>query len=1708
MTITWLRRPVHLTYTAIAAVLLILAASLVLVQPRATADQNESANPTTANLESRITAGALHTCALLDSGGVRCWGNNTEGELGNGTAIPSTVPVGVSGITTAQAVTAGSTHTCALLHGGTVACWGNNGNGQLGDGTSSGGLTPVLAQGITTATAVAAGGFHTCALLADGTVTCWGSDGSGQLGDGGSGTRPAPVAVHGITAANKATALAAGEFFTCALMADGTVECWGNNGFGQLGDGVTTTSGTPVTVTTVPAPGHKVLNITAGSGHACAQVDDGTIHCWGSDSYGQLGNGVSGTVHDASTPVTVTAIGAANPPKALTAGQFHTCALLRDTTIKCWGNNGRAQLGDLSTTTRMTPVQVFGLSGATAVTAGGFHTCALIAATLECWGYDFYGQLGSSVDQSASPVQVTDLSGDLTTPAGHTTTTVLAVSAGTDFACALIPNGSAADRVPFCWGSNANGRLGAGSAAAQSSVPLAVSGLPTAAQLDAGNGHACALPMGSGAPQCWGFNATGQLGDATTTNRSAPVGVSGLATAAQVSAGGEFVQPSGPERGHTCALVSGGTAQCWGRNANGQLGNNTTSDSAVPVSVANMTTATAVSAGGLDSCARMTDGTVECWGWNGFGQLGNKSTTDTAVPVTVHKITTAVAIATGADHNCALLSDGTVACWGHNDHGQLGDASNTDRHEPVAVSGITALNPAIAITAGDYHTCAELRDNTVVCWGDGADGQLGNGSFSDSNTPVGALAGVPSSVLSAIAPKQFITSISAGRRDTCAGREDSTVLCWGSNDHGQLGDGIGATSVVPRAVADLGGTLNGNHLPNPIDHTVTTTAGVSVTVSLLQGATDADGNTISLVSVSNPAHGTVSVVTATAVATYTPNPAVCGNDTFTYTVTDGIAQVAATVTVLMNCPPTPAPDAVTTPENQSVSLTVLANDTDPDHDPLTVTGNDTPAHGTVSLAPDGTGTYTPTHDVCGTDSFGYTVSDGQGHTASTSVTITVTCVNQPPVAGPDTASTPQGTAVSIPVLANDSDPDAGATLSVSTVGSPQHGTAAAGAGGSIAYTPAAGYCGPDTFPYTVSDGSLTASTTVTVSVICTNQGPHAAPDTATTMGDTSVTVPVLNNDTDATPGATLTVIAVSSPSHGATALTAGQVVYTPTLYYCGTDAFGYTVSDGTLAATGAVTVTVACVNHAPQPVDDAVSTAEDTAASFDVLANDTDPDAGQTLSLVSVTSPSHGSASVQTGKARYVPAANYCGPDAFSYTVSDGQGGSAKATVFVNVTCVDDPPVIAGVANQSTPWGSLLTVPLSATDIDGPALSFSLVSGPGTVSSSGTYSWIPGSGDIGAHTVTVQVSDGTLTSQTTFQVTVGLRAAHLAWAGPVTGEHGDPVQVSAVLTDAQNSAGLPSEPLGLSVGTAATSGSTDGGGVALSSVVLADPGGQVTATAIFAGDAFYTPTSVSLPFTITKEPVSVAFAGQYLTLISGSTAAVPLTATVTTENDDAPLADLGTASVTFAQLGGGVLCSAPVTPTGPGQGVASCLTTPPLSPGTRAVVVSVTGPSYAGPLDVGVFTVAVSTSGMAAGAGRVGTGTARSDFGFSAVPQKKGASGDAIEIFRSATTATVVTAPGLSSLSTSCTTTRPKVCSATVQATSAATVTLNLSTGAVAALTGNSQVRIDATDVAEPVGGSVPPDKIALAISGTTSFTLGSPTNQQLISAGNIRIPG
>ncbi|MGH3019669.1 MAG: Ig-like domain-containing protein [Gaiellaceae bacterium] len=545
-----------------------------------------------------------------------------------------------------------------------------------------------------------------------------------------------------------------------------------------------------------------------------------------------------------------------------------------------------------------------------------------------------------------------------------------------------------------------------------------------------------------------------------------------------------------------------------------------------------------------------------------------------------------------------------------------------------------------------------------------------------------------------------------------------------------------------------------------------TAEGTAGSTNVLENDTDPDSDPLSIEDWTDGANGSVSCSGSDCV--YIPNdPDFSGADSFTYTVSDGqggtdVGDVAVEV-VPTNEEPSASDDALTLAEDTSDSVDVFANDTDDDGDPLAVeTLEPTAGNGTVSCTVGGICTYTPEPNFEGFDTFSYTITDGQGGTDTANVEVTVTPVNDLPNAVDDSLVTSEDQMGSLNVRTNDVDID-GDTLLVTTLSpAASHGTVACLGGGGCSYTPVADYSGPDSFQYTISDGhGGTDTATVNITVTPENTPPVADDDAISTLEDTAGATNVLVGDSDVD-GDTLSV-STSAPTaaHGTVSCAAGGVcTYTPSANYNGPDSFDYTVSDGRgKSDTGTVTVTVLPGNDAPLAVDDSLSTPEETAGQVDVLPNDTDLE-GDSLSVTGSTNGAHGTASCDATTCTYTPALNYTGADTFTYTVSDGNGGTDTGSVSVTVTGVNDAPVADDdslMTDMDMPGN--VSVLVGDTDIDGDTLTVVTPSDPdhGAVTcnaTTGLCTYTPDPGYLGADSFTYEVSDGLLTDQGLVSVTV------------------------------------------------------------------------------------------------------------------------------------------------------------------------------------------------------------------------------------------------------------------------------------------------------------------------------------------------------------------
>lgn len=726
-----------------------------------TAFEPESTNIPSAGVV-QVEGGLGHTCALTTSGGVKCWGDNWEGKLGDGSVVNSFTPIDVEGLSSGvKAISSSHKHTCALTDTGGMKCWGRNWHGELGDGTTSYRIEPVDVYGLTSGVkGIAVGGFHTCALMEAGNIKCWGANWHGQVGDDTKIERHLPVDVVGLGA--PAVLVAAGKYHTCAILETGALQCWGYNMYGQLGNNSTYDRPVPQDVYAMSS---GIQSVSLGENHSCALDNAGQVWCWGNNYEGQLG---IGNTDMQLIPVNVAGMGDGN--LAIKAGMRFTCAIDPENNPKCWGENWAGQLGDESQIRSLTPVEVSELpSTIMSIGAGDSHTCVvLVTQGLMCWGSNSFGQLGNG--DSAIRLQAVDVVG--------LTSGIVVISSGGMHSCAITTEGALK-----CWGNNKFGQLGNGSTI-DSVTPVAVIGLEhDVTAVATGGFHTCAAFNED--VYCWGYNGFGQVGDGSRVNRWTPVPVVGIDNPASALATGS---------NHSCALMAESQViKCWGQNKNGQLGNGSKIDSggAAYVEGVDGIRFNSLTAGDRHTCASTLNGNVWCWGLNTNGQLGDGTTEIRTLPVEVLDIYKEVSsVSAGDAHTCGLTYAGEIKCWGDNIYGELGDGTTTTRLTPVLTNGLGGN--AIYLEAGAAYTCAILADNTVQCWGLNQSGQLGDGTtFLRIN---------PTYVNHLSAPLQ---SLGAGTATTCGITGNGGALCWGTHANGQIGDGTYPWVLSPFQVAGL-----------------------------------------------------------------------------------------------------------------------------------------------------------------------------------------------------------------------------------------------------------------------------------------------------------------------------------------------------------------------------------------------------------------------------------------------------------------------------------------------------------------------------------------------------------------------------------------------------------------------------------------------------------------------------------------------------------------------------------------------------------------------------------------------------------------------------------------------------------------------------------------------------------------------------------------
>ncbi len=744
-----------------------------------------------------ISAGYDHSLALKN-GTVYAWGKNDYGQLGDGGRSSSRVPVQVANLHNVIAISAGSGHSLALTEGGIVYAWGRNDHGQLGNGGRVNSRVPFQVADLNNVIAISAGGYDSLALTEDGTVYVWGNNvPRGQVG----GSSNVPVQVQGLS---NITAISTGGNHSLVLTEGGLVYAWGFNEYGQLGNGLSSTSHVPVQVQGSDGDGalSGIVAISVGRQHSLALAENGDVYAWGYNEYGQLGNN---SITDSYLPVRVPGL---TGIKVISTKKHHSLAMSNDGSVYAWGDNEYGQLGVGGSSNGLVPIQVVDLDSIRALSAGGGHGLALKHdGSVYAWGFNYFGQLGDGTNYNRmTPVQVDGLAEVACAQEECVSSEEICDeidndcdgSIDEDGVCDVVEESdcegvvSAGDNHSlvlkessvYAWGKNEFGQLGINSTS-DSYIPVSVIGLNGAGSLtnmsavSAGYEHSLALGRDEKV-YAWGRNDSGQLGINSGSDSHIPVQVQGLNNIMSISAGGS----------HSLALTKDGKVYAWGSNGNGQLGRNTENDGNVPVQVESLPRIKAISAGYRYSLALADTGEIYAWGMNRSGQLGNNSSSDSSEPVRVQGLSNIKAISTASHHSLALTDTGEVYAWGENENGQIGDGTTSDRHVPVQVQGLRNIK---AVSAGSVYSLALTGDGDLYAWGDNQAGQFGNGSYTSSTVPIRSQ------------DVDDIKAVFAGNLYVLALTDNGRIDAWGNNDSGELGNDSTSDSNRPVPVHDLDG---------------------------------------------------------------------------------------------------------------------------------------------------------------------------------------------------------------------------------------------------------------------------------------------------------------------------------------------------------------------------------------------------------------------------------------------------------------------------------------------------------------------------------------------------------------------------------------------------------------------------------------------------------------------------------------------------------------------------------------------------------------------------------------------------------------------------------------------------------------------------------------------------------------------------------------
>ena len=760
-----------------------------------------------------MAAGGRHSLALKTDGSLWAWGDNYYGQLGDGSFGPNSIRTTPTQIlTSVRSMDAGENHTLALKTDGSLWVWGDNSSGQLGDGTNNTTLIRPK-KTLTDVAAISAGSSHSLALMTNGSLLVWGANNYGQLGDGTTTSRSSPYLVSGVayippsapTSLEAQAVSPTGITVTWADANDNELGFWVERRIGEgawalfTTLGANTTSYVDTSLSEGVIYGYRVRSYNtaavsdytpevtstvlplAPSNLAASVVSDTRIDLtWTDNSTGESAYSVERKTSASGTWAEIATLAANTTTYADTGLSAPITYVYR---VRAANTAGYSAYSNEATATTVIIPTAPGNLTATTVSSGWVQLIWDDRSDNE-WEFQLERKTGEAGTWSLLATLPVNVAGYADTGVAAGTTYLYRVRAANGAGVSGFSNDSSvtesaqqrlaagrdhsmligSDGRLWAWGYNAYGQLGDGTT---TTIYRPKQILSSVSSVEAGYDHSLAFKS-DGSLWAWGFNSFGQLGDGSTTHRSTPKQIITDITA--MSAG----------YGHTLAIKTDGGLWAWGSNSSGQLGDGTTNDSLFPRQI--FTGIVAVATGGNHSLALKNDGSLWAWGFNGYGELGDGTTMMRTTPTPI--LTGVSAAVAGSFHSLALKNDGSLWAWGRNQYGQLGDGTTTNSPTPKQI-----LTSVVAMTAGYWHTLALKADGSLWAWGNNDYGQLGDGTTTDSFTPKQVLTGV--------------SAVVAGFGHTLALKTDGSLWAWGSNSYGELGDGTTMSRSSPYQISGV-----------------------------------------------------------------------------------------------------------------------------------------------------------------------------------------------------------------------------------------------------------------------------------------------------------------------------------------------------------------------------------------------------------------------------------------------------------------------------------------------------------------------------------------------------------------------------------------------------------------------------------------------------------------------------------------------------------------------------------------------------------------------------------------------------------------------------------------------------------------------------------------------------------------------------------------